>query len=59
MKEEWQQMIDDCGDRESRLNEWETEFIESIDSQLYGTGSLSPKQVSILERIWEKVTEKG
>ena len=31
---EQEQMIDDIEDRESRLNDWEREFIRSIKSRL-------------------------
>ena len=54
-----QDMIDDCQLRESLLSEWEIDFIESIDTQLYQANSLSPKQVEILEKIWDKVTKEG
>jgi hypothetical protein len=57
--QEWQEMIVDCEDRESLLSEWETNFIESIDEQLAERGSLSSKQVEILEKIWNKITEAG
>lgn len=38
------------------LNEWETEFIESIGRQVAAGRELSDKQDEILERIWKKVT---
>ena len=53
------EMIDDCSDRESQMSEWECDFIESIDEQLYDTKSLSTKQIDVLNRIWEKVTKRG
>lgn len=57
--EEWQEMINDCQERESKLTEWEEGFIDSIEEQLDERQSLSPKQVEILERIWEKATQRG
>lgn len=59
MKEEWSQMIEDCMERESRLSTWEAEFIDSVANQLARKGSLSEKQDVILNKIWEKATEKG
>lgn len=52
-----QQMVDDCEARESRLNDWEGEFISSIDGKLWC--DLSEKQRAKLESIWERVTENG
>ncbi|KKL19927.1 hypothetical protein LCGC14_2460580 [marine sediment metagenome] len=49
-------MIEDCLQRESKLSEWEAEFIDSIDSQLRGEGSLTQKQQEMLERIWDRIT---
>ena len=56
---EYQEMVNDCQNREALLNDWETNFIDSIEEQLAERGFLSDKQISILERIWEKVTERG
>ena len=50
------QMIEDCEARDSKLSEWEQQFIDSIGRQLAKTGSLSPKQRERLEQIWERVT---
>ena len=57
--DEYREMIDDYSDRESQMSEWECDFIESIDEQLYDTKSLSAKQIDVLNRIWEKVTKRG
>lgn len=40
-----------------KLNDWENYFIDSISLQLYGRGTLSEKQVEILERIYAKYTK--
>lgn len=50
------QMIEDCEARDSKLSEWEQQFIDSIGRQLSRTGSLSPKQQERLEQIWERIT---
>ena len=56
---EQEQMIDDVEDRESRLNDWEREFISSIKSRLDDDMDLTTRQEEILERIWNKVTQRG
>lgn len=56
---EQEQMIDDIEDRESRLNDWEREFISSIKSRLDDDMNLTTRQEEILERIWNKVTQRG
>jgi len=49
-------MIEDCMNRESKLSEWEAEFIDSLDSQLREGNSLTQKQQEKLEQIWERIT---
>lgn len=58
-KEEWLEMIDDCEVRESRLTEWEINFIESVANHLGDGRDLTPKQEETLENIWEKTTKRG
>ena len=50
------QMIEDCEARDSKLSEWEQQFIDSIGAQLARTGGLSQKQRKRLEEIWNRVT---
>ncbi len=50
------QMIEDCEARDSKLSEWEQQFIDSIGAQLARTGGLSQKQRERLEEIWNRVT---
>ncbi len=47
-------MLEDCQKRESKLNEWERGFIQSISE--IDIENISPKQYETLENIWEKVT---
>jgi len=56
---EYLTMIEDCEKRESRMTEWEQSFIDSVSKQISSKEYLSPKQVEIIDRIWEKVTENG
>jgi hypothetical protein len=39
------------------LTEWEDGFLKSIKKQLENKGSLSPKQIEILERIYAEKTD--
>lgn len=48
-------MLEDCVKRESKLNEWEKGFIQSL-SEMDDFGSLSAKQYETLEKIWERIT---
>lgn len=50
------QMIEDCEARDSKLSEWEQQFIASIGEQLAEGGGLSQKQRERLEQIWERIT---
>lgn len=51
------QMVLDCEARQSKLTDWETNFIDSVGNQLADDMKLSPKQDNLLEQIWEKVTK--
>lgn len=55
-QEEILEQIGDCENRSEKLSDWELNFIDSISQQLTRTGSLSEKQIEILDRIWNKVT---
>lgn len=57
--DEYLTMIEDCEKRESRLTEWEVEFIDSIRSQLENARPLTEKQTETLDRIWDRVTARG
>lgn len=53
------QLIEDCETRESRLSDWEAQFIDSIKRQLEDGRGLSEKQSDLLDSIWTKCTEQG
>ena len=57
--EEYLTLIEDCEKRESRLNSWEREFLDSISVQLEDGRDLSEKQAERLDKIWERLTENG
>jgi len=53
------QMIEDCELRESRLSDWEANFIDSISRQLAEGRNLTLNQSNTLDEIWERATAKG
>ena len=38
-----------------KMTSWEVDFVQSVVAQWKNRGTLSDKQLEILERIWEKV----
>lgn len=56
LDEEHAQMLEDCERRESKLNDWERNFIDNLSQQLAGGRRLSEKQLELLDEIWERVT---
>jgi hypothetical protein len=54
--DEQQTMVQDCENRESKLTDWEREFVDSISRQLAQGRALSEKQADRLDAIWERVT---
>ena len=52
-------MVEDCEARESRLVEWEVNFLASIKECLEGGNSLSFRRSARLDEIWERVTARG
>lgn len=57
--DEWQTMVEDCEKRESRLSDFEHEFIDSIGRQLADGRGLTKKQADLLESVWERATARG
>jgi hypothetical protein len=55
MSEE-EQMVADCEARESKLTDWERQFVDSISRQLLDGKTLTRKQSERLEEIWDRVT---
>lgn len=50
-----QHMINHCSDFTDKLSDWENQFLESVSDQFDRNGSLSPKQVAVLEGIYTKL----
>jgi hypothetical protein len=53
--EDIEQMLADCEARESKLTQWEIDFIQSLSDQ-FSERALSDRQINKLEAIWERVT---
>lgn len=58
-QDEYLSMIEDCEKRESKLTDWERNFVESIRSWIEGGKMISANQVVTIERVWERVTKNG
>lgn len=54
--DEHEDMVNDCLARDSKLTEWEQDFIRSIHAWLESGSTLTDKQAERLDRIWERVT---
>jgi hypothetical protein len=53
---DYDQLISDCEKRESKMSDWEREFIDSVATRLRRGDSLTIRQCQIIEQIWEKIT---
>lgn len=56
---EYLQLVEDCEKRESRMTEWECDFVSSIRDRLEAGKALTERQTETLDKIWEKVTKHG
>lgn len=57
--EEYLQMIEDCENRDRRLNPWSRDFLTSIKTRCEDMTRLTENQVDKLNEIWEEATSKG
>ncbi len=57
--EEYLTLIDDCERRESRLSDWERNFVASLRTQIEAGRRPSAPQADKLEDIWEAATAGG
>lgn len=56
LEEEYRLQVKDCIDRESKLSDWDRNFISSIEDALERGMFLTTKQRNKLNEIWERVT---
>lgn len=52
-------LIEDCEARESRLDDWQRQFIDSIRRQLERGQRLTRQQQEKLDEVWEHATARG
>lgn len=55
-REEIATMVADCEARESKLTNWERDFIDSVAASLAKGDGLTRKQEQTLADIWERIT---
>ncbi len=53
------QLIEDCENRESRLDDWSVNFIDSLRRQIEAGKSLTLNQRDKLSEVWERATAAG
>ncbi len=58
-RDEYRQLIEDCEKRDSKLSAWDADFLASISERLDAMKPLSPKQIEVLDGIWERATKNG
>jgi hypothetical protein len=46
--------LDECSTHLNRLNDWEQNFIESVQDQVLMYGTISEKQIERLEELYNK-----
>lgn len=56
---EYQTMINDCEQRESRITDWERGYLDSLRAWIEDGRRPSEKQIERLDAIWEKATARG
>lgn len=54
--DEYERMLRDCEARESKLSNWERQFVDSLQQRIARGGSLTPRQCETLDKIWERMT---
>lgn len=57
--DEYLTLLDDCEKRESRLNDWERGFVDSLRRQIEQGRRPTAKQIETLSNTWERATERG
>jgi hypothetical protein len=57
--DEYLTMLEDCEKRESRLSDWERNFVDSLRRQLEQGRRPSAKQIEVLDATWERATARG
>ena len=50
------EVLDGLAPEQRRMSQWEQNFLDSVTEQYDSRGSLSEKQMEILERLWVRYT---
>ena len=58
-REQQLEMITDCENRSEHLSDYDARAIDDFSHYMDRGGFLSEKQDDLLDKIWNKVTEKG
>jgi hypothetical protein len=56
-QDEYLAMIRDCEENDSKLTDWERNFLDSVSDALSKGYTLSTKRLDVLNTIWEKVNK--
>ena len=58
LAEECAMMLKDCMNHESKLSQWESDFLQSLHEQIENENFIefSQTQIAKLDQIWERVT---
>lgn len=63
MSDDWSDeyliMIHDCELRESRLTNWECQFLDSLRHQIERDFRPTEKQLNMLDKLWRQATAHG
>ncbi len=54
----YEQLLDECEEHDSRLSDWEREFLDSLRGYVHRDDYLTGSQIATLEQIWERVTRE-
>lgn len=57
--EDFQAMLIDCERRIQKLEDWEAAFVKSIRSELNQGVNPNQRQKQIIDKLWDKATEKA
>lgn len=58
-RSEYRDMIRDARKRDTKISSWDADFLDSISERLDDNRPLTPKQIEVLDGIWERATRNG
>lgn len=54
----FEQLLDDCEEHDSKLSDWERDFLDSIRGYICRSDYMTSSQIATLEQIWERATRE-